>query len=120
MSELFTAELLSLETLERGQTMLRLAVKVALITGRLRASGRRSPTDWPLPGHRSQSLTPPTGAAPKLWSRRSPPPARPALDCYSQEENQYKGDPNEHFKQPARVGCNRTRRKTCRKEFKKE
>jgi len=53
--------------------MSRLAGKVALITGRLRASGRRSPTDWPLPGHRSQSLTPPTGAAPKLWSRRSPP-----------------------------------------------
>src|ERR1700704_7078510 len=100
--------------------MSRLAGKVALITGRLRASGRRSPTDWPLPGHLSQSLTPPTGAAPKLWSRRSPPPARPALDCYSQEENQYKGDLNEHFKQPARVGCNRTSRKTCRKEFKKE
>src|SRR6266446_4947822 len=71
--------------------MSRLAGKVALITGRLRASGRRSP-----------------------------PPARPALGCYSQEENQYKGDPNEHFKQPARVGCNRTSRKTCRKEFKRK
>src|SRR3981189_840345 len=100
--------------------MSRLAVKVALITGRLRASGRRSPTDWPLPGHRSQSLTPPTGAAPKLWSRRSPPPARPALGRYSQKENHQKGDSNEHFKQPARVGCNRTSRKTCRNEFKKE
>src|SRR5260370_42222578 len=70
--------------------MSRLAGKVALITGRLRASGRRSPTDWPLPGHRSQSLTPPTGAAPKLWSRRSPPPARPALGRYSQAETSTK------------------------------
>src|SRR5712675_1430204 len=70
--------------------MSRLAGKVVLITGRLRASGRRSPTDWPLPGHRSQSLTPPTGAAPKLWSRRSPPPARPALGFYSQEKTSTK------------------------------
>src|SRR2546430_8556177 len=48
----------------------------------------------------------------------APGPAQPQSD--SHEENRYKGDPNEHFKQPARVGCNRTSRKTCRKEFKKE
>ena len=49
--------------------MSRSAVKAALITGRPRASGRRSPTDWPLPGHRPRSLTPATGAAPKVWQR---------------------------------------------------
>jgi hypothetical protein len=37
-----------------------------------------------------------------------------------QQENQYKGDANGHFKQSARVGCNRTSRKTYRKISKKE
>src|SRR5260221_3956750 len=31
-----------------------------------------------------------------------------------------KGDSDEQFKQPARIGCNRTSRKTCRKQFKKQ
>jgi hypothetical protein len=60
------------------------------------------------------------GSSAEGVATRSPLPARPALDCYSQEENQYKGDPNEHFKQSTRVGCNRTSRKPCRKEFKKK
>src|SRR6266446_8067387 len=49
-----------------------------------------------------------------LWKRLS------RVEIRRQQENQYKGDSNEHFKQPARVGCNRTSRKPCRKEFKKE
>src|SRR5258705_3439096 len=49
-----------------------------------------------------------------LWKRLS------RVEIRRQQENQYKGDSNEHFKQSARVGCNRTSRKTCRKDFKKE
>src|SRR6266478_2320304 len=62
----------------------------------------------------------PTNIQAEVGSHMSsaPGPAQPQAD--SHEENQYKGDPNEPFKQPARVGCNRTSRKTCRKEFKKE
>src|SRR5258705_9141242 len=41
---------------------------------------------------------------------------RTCSDNYSRE----KGDSNEQFKQPARVGCNRTSRKTCCKKPKKE
>ncbi len=48
-----------------------------------------------------------------LWKKSS------RVEIRRQQENQYKGDSNEHFKQPACVGCKRTSRKTCRKEFKK-
>jgi len=39
----------------------------------------------------------------------APGPAQPQAD--SHDENQCKGDPNEHFKQPSRAACNRTSRK---------
>src|SRR6266852_3228998 len=43
---------------------------------------------------------------------------RTCSDNYSREKE--KGDSNEQFKQPARVGCNRTSRKTCCQKPKKE
>src|SRR5580693_9244534 len=43
---------------------------------------------------------------------------RTCSDNYSREKA--KGDSNEQFKQPARVGCNGTSRKTCCQKLKKE
>src|SRR6266446_9753176 len=86
-----------------------------------RGRGREAVTPRAALGHRTNRSVPGLRRGKLADGRNNFGLWRSALGRHSQEETELRiGDSSEQFKQPARVGGNRSSRKTCCKKLKKE